>query len=397
MLPVMNEYSSNQPIIGGIEGCIGSCTATIRAPALVVDHCESTVTEQNFSAPYTSQETALYHEGQFPATRTLFATYLTSSNGTAETLDLQTFFTGAEVAATCAGPFNSTNCYLRSAIAEYEVTMTNGTIILLDAANPKFVSWANNTAITNETIYKFGLHSDQNPGCMKTTLAAIVNAFLFKYYFSGDAYPPKHSKPGYLDISLQSQSLFMYQHITNYAQYNNETACTYTFNDPRSSIMAGLNELMFRIGVHVAQNYNSEDLKSLLDPGVQTNYSVIGAAQGPQEVFKSEFAYFFAAAGLELLTIVLVASTFIGYWRLGRHVSFSPLEIAKAFDAPLLAHIGPNLSGRNIAKATNDRQVKYGLVYDDAEKREAGTLKLSHRMEVHALDRQSVAVQGTVI
>ena len=65
---------------------------------------------------------------------------------------------------------------------------------------------------------------------------------------------------------------------------------------------------------------------------------------GPQEVFKSDFAFFFAAAALELLTIVLVASTFFGYWRLGRQVSFSPLEIAKAFDAPMLKDVSEFLS-----------------------------------------------------
>ena len=75
---------------------------------------------------------------------------------------------------------------------------------------------------------------------------------------------------------------------------------------------------MFRIGIYVAQKYDRDYLAPLLDPGVETNYTVTGTLHGPQEVFKSDFVYFFAAAALELFTIALVASTFFGYWKLGK-------------------------------------------------------------------------------
>ena len=164
--------------------------------------------------------------------------------GTSETLDFQTYLTGNQVADTCAGTINSTHCYLRSAIAEYDVSVANETITLKDPGNPRFISWANNTAITNETISKFDLRVPGSPGWIKTTLGAIVNAFLFEYSFTGFAYPPGHSKHGVLDISVESQSLFMYQLINNYAQYNNQTACTYTWNDPRP-----VSKLMGRNGI----------------------------------------------------------------------------------------------------------------------------------------------------
>ena len=38
---------------------------------------------------------------------------------------------------------------------------------------------------------------------------------------------------------------------------------------------------------------------------------------------------FLAAALLELICIGLVLPTYVGWWKLGRSVSFSPLEIAK--------------------------------------------------------------------
>ncbi|PSN63893.1 hypothetical protein BS50DRAFT_637229 [Corynespora cassiicola Philippines] len=46
-----------------------------------------------------------------------------------------------------------------------------------------------------------------------------------------------------------------------------------------------------------------------------------------------------------------VYPTFHGYGRLGREVSMSPLEVAKAFDAPLLAGVDPNLNAKALVKS----------------------------------------------
>ena len=329
MLPIMSEYGSKAPITSGVQGCNGRCTATIRAPALVPYHCNWNTTWHNFSAPYTRNEWEEFHAGAVPDTRLLFQTTLTSRYGARETLNLHTYISGDQIAKTCAGLVNSTHCYLRSAIAEYEVLITNETIILKDPANPRFISWANNTAVTNETIDKFDLRENAS-GLIKTTLGGIVQAFESDLQFSGNALPRKEEDPdtpGVLMIALLRQPWFMYQQTTNYEQYNDNETCSYAWGDVRSATMAAMNELMFRIGVYVGQNYNYASLKDLLDPGVETNYTVIGRASS--EVFHTDFVYYIVAAALELSTITLVASTFWGYWRLGRHVSFSPLEIAK--------------------------------------------------------------------
>lgn len=40
--------------------------------------------------------------------------------------------------------------------------------------------------------------------------------------------------------------------------------------------------------------------------------------------------------------MALVVSTFIDWWELGRHVTLDPIEIAKAFDAPMFKRPGSN-------------------------------------------------------
>ena len=314
MLSVMNEYSTQTPITSGIQRCVASCTTKIRAPALV---------------PYRSAWDTKWHNFSASTLPPMFQTYLSSRFGETETLDLLVSLTGTEVAATCAGPINTTHYYLRSAIAEYDVLITNGTLTLTDPANPRFISWANNTAITNATIKQFELREHASSPWIKTTLGGIVSAFAYQFQVTGWGVL---TKSGIMNVKTDTQSWFIYQHATNYEEFEKNKACALVFRDPRPGIMAGLNEIMFRVGVYAADNYNQSFLNTRLDPGLQTTYNVTGMLQSPVEVFKSDFAYFVAAAAIQQLTIVIVLSTFWGYWRLGRHVSFSPLEIAKVLD-----------------------------------------------------------------
>ena len=91
---------------------------------------------------------------------------------------------------------------------------------------------------------------------------------------------------------------------------------------------------------------------------------------------------------VELFSILIVLLTFSGRWRLVRNTSFSPLEVAKAFDAPLLSTVPSNLIRRRIAKIEGNKMVQYGLVYNQREEIHGTGCKRSERM--------IVAVQGKV-
>ena len=89
---------------------------------------------------------------------------------------------------------------------------------------------------------------------------------------------------------------------------------------------------MFRAGFWFAQNFNHTYLASLTDPGLDFNYTTTGILQSPIPVFSSDFRYFAGAAAMQLLTIIVLLFNFYGFWKLGRPVTFSPLEIAKVSD-----------------------------------------------------------------
>lgn len=85
-----------------------------------------------------------------------------------------------------------------------------------------------------------------------------------------------------------------------------------------------------------------------------------GFQYGDQNVFQTNYWWFTAAAVLEVMCIACILPTYWGWRRLGRPVSFSPLELAKAFDAPLLENCSSNATGNDLANIAGSVPVRYG-------------------------------------
>ena len=99
-----------------------------------------------------------------------------------------------------------------------------------------------------------------------------------------------------------------------------------SYTDPSLDMLKNLNRMMFNIGAGAAQQQLDE---STLDPGVKVNTTTTGYRKGRHNVFQTDLRWFAAAAAVEAFCVVLILPTYFGYWRIGRKVSFSPLEIAK--------------------------------------------------------------------
>lgn len=65
------------------------------------------------------------------------------------------------------------------------------------------------------------------------------------------------------------------------------------------------------------------------DKDAQVRRLVEAQPSGQTNTYHTDYSYFVAASVLELVCIILIAPTYWGWWRIGRPVSFSPLEIAK--------------------------------------------------------------------
>lgn len=81
-----------------------------------------------------------------------------------------------------------------------------------------------------------------------------------------------------------------------------------------------------------------------------------------------DLAGWLEAFGLIALACLAVLPTYWGWWRLGRAVSLSPLEIAKAFDVPLMQALDSNATTEDFIRAVGDKRVRYGFAASSADR-----------------------------
>ena len=67
-----------------------------------------------------------------------------------------------------------------------------------------------------------------------------------------------------------------------------------------------------------------------------------------------------SAVLVSVLGIIFIIPTYRGFWELGRPLSLSPLEIAKAFDAPLLQGVPGNRNVNDMLDEIGATKVRYG-------------------------------------
>ncbi|KAK5168607.1 uncharacterized protein LTR77_005916 [Saxophila tyrrhenica] len=405
-LPVYYEFGAGAPMRGAIVGCPSqsTCRALVRGPALAVDNCTSVSEPRDFKSLMSKTQAKDFAQGCMwwvnfgPFSRpeedqVVFKQKFSIFNGTTESFLYETTISDEDVARSCVGHVNTTSCYMVSAVGEYEVEITDGVVTFAEPPSyPRIVARANNTALTDKTVADFQLAINHVDNAINTTLGGIAEGAGLAYYTNEGlvTIPGENrevpSRPGL----SPNPSLYTFQHITNYAEmFSSDADCAPAWRDPRDGIMAKLNELMFRTGVYVAQHYDDDYLRPLLDEGLESNSTVPGSLISPVEVFHSDMSYFAGAAAVQLLAILAILVTFYGWWDLGRSATLSPLEIAKAFDAPMLVDVLGNSSGNEIAKVEGCRKVKYGAISNGAS--EAGSFEPSERQRLGIADMEDVS------
>jgi hypothetical protein len=143
--------------------------------------------------------------------------------------------------------------------------------------------------------------------------------------------------------------------------------------DPTNDMISMLQELTFHAAVstkEVTDPYTFEVTypwgfdASVTSPNLTaTNRTVQQQANVSmtfdETVYIVRYGWLTAAFTLVALACLSILPTYWGWWLLGPPVSLSPLEIAKAFDAPLLRGVDANGTSKELARAIGDVRVRY--------------------------------------
>ncbi|KAF2027386.1 hypothetical protein EK21DRAFT_72062 [Setomelanomma holmii] len=132
------------------------------------------------------------------------------------------------------------------------------------------------------------------------------------------------------------------------------------FADPMDGMLDTMREIAFRTAVRAAKDY-----ANITNSTQEVQYSGLAT----HSIYDTDFRYMAGAIVVSVLSVIAIGVTFYGWWDLGRTVSLSPLEIAKAFDAPLLAQVGSNLdlSHNKHLGAIATARVRYGAKINEQD------------------------------
>lgn len=237
------------------------------------------------------------------------------------------------------------------------------------------------------------LNCTYGSGCpIHTTLGGLSTAL--QDVLSADV----RSTPGDLDYIVSMKGALPNQLVHELPTAGTETALGFSesdvrnpilasvgWDDPTDLIMAAFDEIMLRTAVAAAQVdilqnvrwiYANSILNSVPAPARNGSdadkYLLMPAAQTVNmsqkrtiQVYVSNYAFLAAGGAVMLLAVIGVMPLFYGFWDLGRDVTLSPIETAKAFGAPVLdtEGVSSNATATAIAKSETGRLlVQYGEV-----------------------------------
>ncbi|KAF2865479.1 hypothetical protein BDV95DRAFT_586487 [Massariosphaeria phaeospora] len=85
-------------------------------------------------------------------------------------------------------------------------------------------------------------------------------------------------------------------------------------------------------------------------------------ATHPQAVYRTDKALVISGIFLSIASVAAIIPLYAGFWDLGRKVSLNPLEIARAFGAPLMETLDGNATADMVTIERGDLAVRYGAV-----------------------------------
>ncbi|KAH7350719.1 hypothetical protein BKA65DRAFT_476091 [Rhexocercosporidium sp. MPI-PUGE-AT-0058] len=380
-MDVARDYFNKVPITTGFTGCKGNCSGTIPAAGFAVTCHESRFPIDFYAIAPNASNTSDF---SFQQPQLAFSTKFTENSWTLSS-NLTVSYVDS-INRTCAGFMTVRSCYLQAATIEYPVSIINNLVTLGDVSSPKVLAIQNSSAYSHETclvdcpIYASGSMTISGITLSAQRLFSSSAILTHVNPTPQTAYAWKADYAGTLSNQYQSvkQSDFVYT-IAN---------CNMSYSDPTDVIIQAMNEMMFRTALRASntslyfglEGFNHPGERVLFTPmpgvdGIPRNINITMTQTSSVNVYKSDYKYLGASITLILLSLILIIPLYYGYWKMGRRLTLSPLETAKAFGAPLLSKAGSNMEVGGLVKVAGSTKVRYG-----------GVLRAEDGVQVHRLE-----------
>jgi hypothetical protein len=350
------------------------CSGSFEALGFAFD-CSSTTDDINYG---------LQSESQFGGIQTSYPLWDISFNPSWATdtkpyasINMSMLYVDSHAGANssdCPGTLTQRTCEIRPAIVEYPVTVMVPSEEELKGKNivthVKFftdnITHPIGTNITERQIdyLKVVDYVDLKEE-FNTTSTIGAMTYVFNNLWNSSAQLTYNQD---WDIKLrggQAQTMF-------YADSEKEdfSRCWYDIDragldDPAIELLRKINTLSFTAALYL----NGQPTTNVTDRAGKnmSSHTAISSVTGIVEEYDTDYNYVAGALVATFVTILLVLPVYWGFWQLGRKVTLGPLEIANAFNAPIIKP--DNIRGHHgefdeVLKEVGNRRVRYGQLKD---------------------------------
>ncbi|RDL32562.1 uncharacterized protein BP5553_09018 [Venustampulla echinocandica] len=326
---VVQDYVLKKPINITQSGCEGRCSGVMQAAGYAIN-CSYSILQYNLSSSLAINPDRTTNDAVFSGTNvfsTNFTYYEMTRNPTINYSSVH------KTDGECAGDLHLAQCTLTPALLQYNVILDNDTISL----DPKY-TYKDDRLVKYTPSFGNDAQGPSTHGGMYLALSTMFNSQVRLSFGGAVGYILGTSGAPALQYAVTGLTVGM--------------TCPTYWSDPTDDMLSTARELAFRVAIHAANSTNATNTQTIS----ATSVDVL-------TVYVSHYLYLGLAVFFTLLSTLCIAPTFFGWWALGRKVSLSPIEIAKAFDAPILSNsLDSNLDADDLLKEVGDRPVRYGAL-----------------------------------
>ena len=255
------------------------------------------------------------------------------------------------------------SCTLTENIGKYTFTLLNDTVTSV-------APWDAKVNVTNELVYR---HPDEQSN---TTQGSSVGGFSFLLYQKFQSVVGLRANSSRYTLTTSNNSTFMGPGISaDYMKCSDSVMGTVdmTWDDPMADMISMAQEVSLRfVLAATAQNYQpslfTQTQRVYLNGTNYTIQTLDGLSQvvptfqiAPVPINETHWSYVLGALAVMLISGLSILPIMLGWWHLGRTFTQSPIEISKAFGAPLLGEGSSNSTAAELVAILGHNRVTYGV------------------------------------
>jgi hypothetical protein len=278
--------------------------------------------------------------------------------------------------SSCKGVVEVQTCRLTQVTSDYPVILTNGTIERA-AEEPDARIYDDKLPLDDLLMRKYWPLAFETlfpPLTVNVTPKADYSQLQYNKCFKkpGAGAPNGQSSNSSQSCSISPAALLINDPSLTYATEsdpspNQDPLCSLTWKDPMQDMLTTMQSLAFRTTVSMATTdpstyaptFASQAVTSLRAPWTQ-RITVSGHRKYP--TYRTSPLLVTLGVLISLLSMAAMIPLYKGFWELGRAVSLNPLELARAFGAPMLEGLDGNAGAEMVTLERGGMSVRYGAL-----------------------------------